>query len=751
MSSGIRSCVSKLLSPPVFAGDEDKTTAAAMIHYGILFGLLANLLAIPPMILQHDPWWRIVLIGVGLLGAIFLHTFLLRRGYVRTSGVAFGIFAWMALSYINSTAGGVLAPGFSTHVILIISIGFILGGRAAFVTAAASTLLGLVFVGLQKQGLLPTPQVNNTPERYWILISTNFVAAAGIMSLMVRRFTRIIAEGRREVSVRREVELKLERHQAALEETVRERTADLERVNLSLTGENLERKRAEETLRQERDFIGHLMETSPAGILTLDVDGRITFANTAAGKILGLDREEIERAGHAALKWQAVDPQGHALTDSTPPFARVVAGGELMRSACMNVETGDGRTVLLSVSAAPFGEHVGRPGRIVMTIEDITDRARTEQEQLRAQKLESVGILAGGIAHDFNNLLAVMLGSISLARMEIPTAKSAAHDLEQAEQAILQARELTQQLLTFSRGGAPILKEINVGAVAARAVQFALHGTNIRADSLIPAGLWAVRGDEGQIGQVFHNIALNACQAMPTGGTIGLRAANVVIDAGPGTAMQPGNYVRITVTDSGTGIAAGHLAKIFDPYFTTKDEGTGLGLAVAYAVVRNHSGHIGVESAPGVGSTFTIHLPAMPASPSVSVAAAGIVPGKGRVLVMDDEPLVREVLMRMLSTLGYVAEATADGAAAVDAYRRGMESGQPFDVVILDLTIPGGMGGTKALELLRALDPAVRAIVSSGYSSDPVMANHREYGFCNVIAKPFQVAGLSAILHEVLG
>jgi two-component system cell cycle sensor histidine kinase/response regulator CckA len=578
----------------------------------------------------------------------------------------------------------------------------------------------------------------------------NFVAAAGILNLMVRRLRTTIAEGRREVLVRRDVERKLERHQAVLEETVRDRTADLERVNRTLTEENLERRRAEAALRQERDFIANLMETSPAGILTLDLDGRITFANAAAEKILGLDRQEIERAGHAALNWRATDRQGRELPETCLPFARVVAGGEPVRSAHMSLETGDGRTVLLSVNAAPFGEHVGRPGRVVMTIEDVTDRARTEQELLKTQKLESVGILAGGIAHDFNNLLAVMLGSVSLARMEIPPGEASSRDLEQAEQAILQARELTQQLLTFSRGGAPILQEIDIGPVAARAVQFALHGTNIRADCEIPDGLWAARGDEGQIGQVFHNLALNACQAMPEGGTLHLRASNVVIDAGPGSAMLPGNYVRVTVADSGTGIPQEILAKIFDPYFTTKETGTGLGLAVAYSVVRNHGGHIGVESREGVGSTFTIHFPAVPAGRFAAAVTASITPGKGRVLVMDDEPFVREVLGRMLRALGYAAAATADGAAAVEAYRGGIESGQPFDAVILDLTVPGGIGGAKALELLRALDPAVKAIVSSGYSDDPVMGRYREYGFCGVLAKPFQVAGLGAVLRDVL-
>ncbi len=354
---------------------------------------------------------------------LLLHALLLRRGYVRSSAVVFVVFAWLALSYINLTAGGVLAPGFSTHMILIICVGFIFGGRGAFIAAAASTLLGLAFIGLQKQGLLPPPQVSNAPERYWFLIGMNFVAAAGILNLMVRRFKSTIAEGRREVQVRREVERKLELHQAVLEDTVRERTADLERVNRSLTGENLERKRAEMALRLERDFIANLMDTSPAGILTLDLDGRITFVNAAAEKILGLDRREIERAGHAALNWRATDHQGRELPDACLPFARVIAGGETVRSAHMSFQAGDGRTVLLSVNAAPFGEHGGRSGRVVMTIEDVTERVRTEQELFKTQKLESVGILAGGIAHDFNNLLAVILGSISLARMETSPGK----------------------------------------------------------------------------------------------------------------------------------------------------------------------------------------------------------------------------------------------------------------------------------------------------------------------------------------
>ena len=384
--------------------------------------------------------------------------------------------------------------------------------------------------------------------------------------------------------------------------------------------------------------------------------------------------------------------------------------------------------------------------------DEIAEREKVEGELLRAQKLESLGILAGGIAHDFNNLLASVMGNVSLAKLDIPPGERAHRHLAEAEQASLRARDLTQQLLTFSKGGIPVKAVANIAALVRESAGFALRGSRVRHELLLPDDLWFVEADEVQMTQVINNLLINADQAMPEGGVIQVLGENITLAARELPPLAPGNYVKLTIADCGTGIPKEHLGKVFDPYFTTKQRGSGLGLAVTYSIIKKHNGHIAVESTLGKGTSFYLYLPATDKQiQPVRAEADTIVPGTGRVLVMDDEETIRTTMRDILVRLGYEVTITQDGVEAIELYRNTMgRRGTRFDVVIMDLTIPGGMGGKEAIQKLLEIDPDVKAIVSSGYSKDPVMAEFRYYGFRGVVAKPFRIKDLSEVVHAVI-
>jgi CheY-like chemotaxis protein len=372
-----------------------------------------------------------------------------------------------------------------------------------------------------------------------------------------------------------------------------------------------------------------------------------------------------------------------------------------------------------------------------------------EEELLKAQKLESLGVLAGGIAHDFNNILTAVMGNISLARMRTVPGDKLDKWLGDAEKATERAKDLTQQLLTFSKGGAPVKRIIAVERAIRDSASFALRGTAVKSLFRCAADLWPVEADEGQMVQVFNNLFINAGQAMSGAGILTIAAANVPVAAQDSLLLTAGNYVKITVADQGTGIPAEHLRRIFDPYFTTKEHGSGLGLAVTYSVIKNHGGHIQVASECGVGTTFTVFLPASDKTVDASAPAAEVrLAGKGRVLLMDDEDIVIVVGSEMLTELGYEVTIARDGASAVALFAEARGAGKPFARVVLDLTIPGGMGGKEAIGLIRELDPTVWAIVSSGYSNDPVMAEFLGYGFNAVVSKPYKVDELGQALQR---
>ncbi len=398
-------------------------------------------------------------------------------------------------------------------------------------------------------------------------------------------------------------------------------------------------------------------------------------------------------------------------------------------------------------------------GVIIATVTDITEKLKNERELQKVSRLESLGLLAGGIAHDFNNLLSGIFGYISLARLQVPKASKVDGYLERAEKAMQRTTALTHQLLTFAKGGEPLKNAVDLAQLVKESAGFVVHGSNVKLEFNRDPDLWQVFVDKGQMDQVISNLVINADQAMPEGGTISITIKN--LDNGSG--LEPGldrrKYVRIIISDQGSGISAEHLEKVFDPYFTTKPTGCGLGLALCFSIISKHQGFIRAESEIDLGTTFTIDLPAVVEietenwasedGPVAEVEKEGDCTVSLKILVMDDEPVLQEIAVEMLSLLGHSAVSVSDGREAVRIYTEAFKIDQAFDLIIVDLTIPGGMGGLETFETLRELNPAIKAIVSSGYSTDPVMANYSDYGFAGVIAKPYLVSEVKETIDRI--
>jgi CheY-like chemotaxis protein len=375
-----------------------------------------------------------------------------------------------------------------------------------------------------------------------------------------------------------------------------------------------------------------------------------------------------------------------------------------------------------------------------------------EEKLQHAAKMESVGLLAGGIAHDFNNILTVILSNLSLLQLDLAGMPEEATLLDEAVRATKRAAELTLQLLTFSKGGDPVRTAVRLNDIVQEAANFARRGSGVRSEFEIPADLWTANVDKAQISQVVQNLVINAIQAMPQGGTLRIGASNERLEPDVHPVLGGGDYVRISVADTGAGIPPENLGRIFDPYFTTKLLGHGLGLATVFSIVKRHQGHIEVASALGQGTTFTFWLSAAPAlqlEPVPSEVFAGADQG-GRVLFMDDEEPILLMAEKLMRRMGLEFESAAHGEGAIQLYQDAMAAGRPFDLVVMDLTIPGGMGGREAISMLRQIDPAVRAIVSSGYSSDLAMADFRKHGFRGMVAKPYDVTELASVIRNVL-
>ena len=519
-----------------------------------------------------------------------------------------------------------------------------------------------------------------------------------------------------------------------------------ERVFVSII-DMTERVRAEQARHESQQLMQRTLASLTDAVFILNEHVEVIECNPAASRIFGYTRDELLETTGDFL---------HVSKESHEQFKQLICQatneGRFLEDVEYLMKRRDGTVFPTERSLIPLEDEMGQTIGWVAVVRDLTERKRMEQELLKVEKLESVGVLAGGIAHDFNNLLTGILGNIGLAKLYLPSTSETHEILTEAEAASLRAKDLTHQLLTFSKGGAPIMRTSAISDLLRDTTTFALRGSNVRSRFEMADDLWHVEVDENQFSQVIHNLVLNADQAMPDGGELTVSAHNTIIEPDSGMPLPAGRYIQIAIVDSGVGIPAEILNRIFDPYFTTKQKGSGLGLATVYSIIKAHGGHVTVESEIGAGSTFLVYLPASSAAIEIDApiyAAAQSIP-RARILIMDDEEVVRKTASSILGRLGHDIEEARDGRETIERYRNAMHAGRPFDIVIMDLTVPGGMGGKEAISRLLEIDPNVKAIVSSGYSTDPVLAQFADYGFRGMVNKPYAIDDLIQTLREAL-
>lgn len=522
-------------------------------------------------------------------------------------------------------------------------------------------------------------------------------------------------------------------------------------VRLEIATDITERKLTETKLADETERLAVTLRSIGDGVITTDTQGRVILINPVAETLTGWDSDEA--AGRPINEvFNVVNGATRQPCDS--PLGKVFTADEIIALADYRVliaKNGPERSI--SYRGAPIRDKAGEVIGVVLVFRDITAQLRTDQELIKVKKLESIGVLAGGIAHDFNNILAAILGNIDLSLRDANLSERTQRLLTQALNASYRARDLTQQLLTFAKGGQPIKETASLAEVVKDSADFILRGDQVACRYHCCDDLWLVDIDKGQISQVVQNIILNASHAMPAGGIIEVSCENVSSKNSMGIPLaKTVNCVKLTIKDTGIGIPANALDKIFDPYFSTKQQGSGLGLAIAHSIVSKHGGSISVQSTPGIGTIFSVYLPAS-LHQSIPLAESGNADfgrRKARIMVMDDEELVRTLAEEMLSEIGHEILLATDGMEAVQIYQQAMESGSPIDLIIMDLTIPGGMGGKEAVRKILAIDADAKVIVSSGYSNDPAMANFAGYGFCAALVKPYQFNDITWLIGQVL-
>ena len=688
---------------------------------------------------------------------------------VRSGEIRFNI--GLALSGIVWGAAALfLFPVVSlTHQVFL---SFVLGGmvagaagtlsitREAFLSYSIPVLVPLIFrlfssgdeihVAMGGMTLLFTVLIHTTAWRVNSMSALSFklrFVNKGLVTYLAstnERAEKLNEELKSEIAERKKAEEELQKHRDHLGELVQERTLEWERSNARLQEEIAARSVSEDLRRQSEIYFRSLIENALDLITVLDSSGNILFESPSIERLLGYRRDELIGAGVFAY----VHPDDRPLAQDT--FMRLIREPGTSELIEIRVLHRDGSWRIFESIGKSLID-ADRAVRIIVNSRDSTDRKMLEEDILRAQKLDSLGMLAGGIAHDFNNLITGITANIELARMHVKGNDLLAPILEKAEQASIQAHGLTQQLLTFSRGGEPVMKTVVVNDLIREAAGFALRGSKTKGAFSLAENLWPIEADSGQLRQVIINVVINADQSMPQGGMITIVGENVKLGVNELLSLKAGDYVRICITDHGTGMPKEHLAKIFDPYFTTKKQGAGLGLATAYSIIKKHGGVIFADSELDAGTTISMYLPA--SSKEVNAprdTGNGLRTGHGRVLIMDDEAIIRDAAGRILEAAGYEVELSKDGGEAIAHYVKAREAGRPFDLVIMDLTVPGGMGGRETLAKLIELDPGVRAIVSSGYSHDPIMAHYEDYGFLGVIAKPYRVQEMAEIVGKVM-
>jgi len=503
-----------------------------------------------------------------------------------------------------------------------------------------------------------------------------------------------------------------------------------------------------------RSVYERLAQYADEAIFRIQADnGQIVYINDSAEKILGYSLDDY--CSDPGIQSSVIN-KNH-LKNWTNVLGNVAGAKDVLKNVVIECMARDGRTVILETTVIAVRDAKGATLYFECLGRDVTVRRFMEAELAKAQKLESIGLLAGGIAHDFNNILTAVFGSLALAKMDVMPDSPVYTRLVTAEEHCMKAKALTRKLLTYSRGGSPQRKTASIANVIQEAVNFTLSGKNINAEFDLPDGLWSAQIDEGQMHQVVHSLVSNACEAMPQGGTIEVGAENVKLTADEIPSLAAGHYVLWYVKDQGVGISQDHLKKIFDPYFTTKQmgsvKGMGLGLAICYSIVKSHEGMITVESTPGVGTIFTVYIPSSNGEKSTLRPAAGadaVSGARKKVLLIDDEQILLDVTGSMLKHLGYDVTTAKSHAEAMDAYSEARQAGQPYSLIIMDLTMRGDEGGEIAIRRWKGEYPEVKAVISSGYMNDPVIEEYWKYGFVGAMVKPYSLFELKSSLEKIL-
>jgi PAS domain S-box-containing protein len=598
-------------------------------------------------------------------------------------------------------------------------------GTISLMNPAAERLFGCSKDEMLNQAFLTlVPQAYNTEADLQLVDWGDFTKRTG---------TTVLAVGRTRKYVTFPIEISLAKM-----------TVDQSTLYVAMIRDVTERKRFEREIAAEKENLAVTLRSIGDGVITTDVQGKIIMINQAAETLTGWTAEEAK--GHPLKSVFKISIDLAAQTRAQRSTERNEAYSLLLKlPSNATLVSRDGTEHLIEQVVSPIRDRRNEVAGVVLVFRDIIER---EHKQL--------GLLAGGIAHDFNNLLTAIMGNISLASLLIPATDEMTTRLADAKNASMRARDLAQQLLTFARGGAPIKKTTSLTRLVQDTVSFCLRGSQSRSECDLEDNLWPTEIDPGQISQVIANLVVNAEQAMPTGGTLHVTCENLRQESAqkaPAPDLPPGEFVKITIRDEGVGIPEQNLKRIFDPYFTTKPKGNGLGLATAYSIVKHHKGLITVESEVNKGSAFTIYLPAathVAIPEETKFAGPKELSGTGRVLIVDDEEAIRTLVEFTLTHLGYEVCSAASALEGIELYRRKLEAVERFDCVILDLTLPGGMGGKDALKLLLEIDPSVNAIVSSGYAMDATMSHYQDFGFRGVITKPYEAAELGHTVREVI-
>ncbi|MFA5260587.1 MAG: ATP-binding protein [Candidatus Omnitrophota bacterium] len=498
----------------------------------------------------------------------------------------------------------------------------------------------------------------------------------------------------------------------------------------------------------EKERLAVTLRSITDAVITMDLRGKITLLSETAEKLCGMTQEDVQNKNFTEI-FSFEDMQFSS--DEDPYILQIKESCFSVKGRRRVLRSAAGKLKTVIFNAAPIRDNNKDFVGTVVVLQDITAEERIREELNKVQKLETIGVLAGGIAHDFNNILTSIVGNISLAKLGLEPHSEMFELLTEVEKTSMEAKQLTQQLLAFSKGGAPVKKIMKVGPLIKESVDFVSRGSNIVCAYQIPPELWVAEIDAGQIRQVLHNLTINAIQAMPKGGQLTISAKNLLVQKEFNLPIPEGMYIQISMQDEGIGISEENLSKLFSPFFTTKTTGNGLGLAGSYSIIKKHGGHITVSSQVDVGTTFKIYLPATNREIERDIPLTlDIVQGQGRVLVLDDEAEVRSMFGQFLFRFGFEVVLTTSGEEAVEKFKEAKAQGQLFSLIILDLTVRGGMGGKDTLRELQKIDPRVKAIVTSGYSNDQVMSQYKEYGFKGRLTKPFNFEELNSVIKEVI-